>query len=140
MRLLDLRQQVGRRFSRKSFEVVDQMHLVVVAERVSDLRPTFLLRPCPAVERRLESCDARVELGPHANLPGEPAFKLTEADSNSLRKIADPHLTMSKQDLIRGRCNTITARPVDQYPQQEIVSDASALFERSAGAEALVQA
>src|SRR5437016_12649613 len=87
--------------------------------------------------RKHTSCYARVELGPHANLLREPAFKLTQADSNSVRKIADPHVTMSKQDLIRGRCNTITARPADQHPQQEIVSHPCALFERSAGAEAL---
>ena len=60
MRLLDFRQQPARRLSGEAFEVVDEMHLVVIAERVSDLGPRSAVRTCPAVQRRLESGDSRV--------------------------------------------------------------------------------
>ena len=102
MRVFDLRQYIRWSLTGEPLEIVDQMHLIVIAECVGDLGPRARSRACPAVECRFEPCNPRVQLRPDADLLGKPAFKLTQAESASTREIADPDLTMPAQDVIRG--------------------------------------
>ena len=139
VRLFNLRQKIAGSLSGEPFEVMDQMHLIVIAERVSNLGPGPFLRPGTTVECRLEPRDSRVQLRSDTDSLREPAFELAQAVPGSVGEIADANVTMSLQDLIPRFQNAIGVLTGAQHGQQEFVRNARTAVEGVAFTELLVE-
>ena len=105
MRLFDFGQQVRRCFSGELFEVMNEMHLIVITERVRNLGPGSALRPCR------KSSVTRARSGNWMNQIGDPQPRLAldiEADH-----LPEPGVRL--EETHPGRCGRASHHGPDGY-------------------------
>jgi hypothetical protein len=92
----------GGAVSRQFLEVVDHVHLIIVAQVVGDLGPGTLRRCQLRSERLIQSNNPRIELRRNPDLFQKLPFELTDGPSRARYKIVDAGRSSADTDLAYG--------------------------------------
>ena len=103
-------QHLCRRSTSELGEVVNHMHLVVIAELVRHIRPGPCRESRLVTKGRFKPRDPHEELRSHSHLVDESSFKLAYAQVCGLGKSTQIYPSPGQHDLVRSNRHAIAAK------------------------------
>ena len=91
----------------KYFEVMDHVHLVVVAEAMRNVQPSSLGRSRFGVECRLKTGNAGEGLRGQARTPLEPPFEVSQPQAMEMGERRNLDVPAPAKEILCGCCYTI---------------------------------